>query len=271
MFNRTLLWSITKEARHFLSSEGIEVNSDGDIGDAADFAATCLSVCLSKGNIYWVAGDMSQLIGHVAHQLPDTSFILEDLPAKRGCVMLAEPISNVIGDIYGWCWRVLGDDEQVVLVALTINNARDVCVPIYITCLYPGLSPIANNASLGGDQAAGIATISTARAFWMLSQQQLAACHQQQPHRTIRRQLERSGRVVSDVTVVTLRRIHHGDGVSSETSSVSWSQRWLVSGHVRQQWMPKMGVHRSQWINAYVKGPEDKPLVLKERRYKLVR
>ena len=47
--------------------------------------------------------------------------------------------------------------------------------------------------------------------------------------------------------------------------SVSWSHRWLVNGHWRNQWLPSRAAHRLQWIAGYVKGPASKPLVVKDR------
>jgi len=34
----------------------------------------------------------------------------------------------------------------------------------------------------------------------------------------------------------------------------------------RNQWYPSLSQHRQKWISPYVKGPEDKPLVVRPRR-----
>jgi len=62
------------------------------------------------------------------------------------------------------------------------------------------------------------------------------------------------------VHVIRLRRAqsHSGDdGAAGE-----WSRRWIVRGHQRNQWYPSTMTHRPRWIPSYIKGPEDKPLVL---------
>ena len=80
---------------------------------------------------------------------------------------------------------------------------------------------------------------------------------------------KRNGRLAmpSDLVVVRLRRLStavedtdtpHGDGPD-------YSHQWLVGGHWRNQWLPSRAAHRLQWISPYVKGPADKPLVVKER------
>lgn len=50
-----------------------------------------------------------------------------------------------------------------------------------------------------------------------------------------------------------------GDG------SPTYSVRWIVSGHFRQQWYPSIGAHRPKYIDSYVKGPADAPLKIGEK------
>ena len=42
--------------------------------------------------------------------------------------------------------------------------------------------------------------------------------------------------------------------------------RWWNSGHFRNQWYPSLGIHKLKWIDAYIKGPEGKPLKRKTYR-----
>jgi hypothetical protein len=49
-----------------------------------------------------------------------------------------------------------------------------------------------------------------------------------------------------------------------------WSHRWVVRGHWREQWYPSEGVHRLIWIEAFVKGPEDRPLIIKDTVFSVV-
>jgi hypothetical protein len=83
--------------------------------------------------------------------------------------------------------------------------------------------------------------------------------------RASRRRLQRSIGDIPTVTVCSLPRppaSHRGDGQGRD-----WSHRWIVSGHWCNHWWPKQQVHKPRWISPYVKGPEDKPLVVKERRF----
>lgn len=56
---------------------------------------------------------------------------------------------------------------------------------------------------------------------------------------------------------------HPGRG--NPGTEVEWSHRWLVRGHWRQQWYASEGVHRAIYINPHIKGPEDKPLIVRDK------
>jgi len=100
-------------------------------------------------------------------------------------------------------------------------------------------------------------------ATWTIMQQTLAALEPSAADRAERRRCARAG-VPSDLVIVQLRRRQHRDAPEGE-QGVEWSHRWVVDGHWRNQWLPSRACHRLQWIAAHLKGPEGKPLLLKER------
>jgi hypothetical protein len=68
------------------------------------------------------------------------------------------------------------------------------------------------------------------------------------------------------LTIVRLRRFApHDEHEDDGASKVDWSHRWMVTGHWRNQWLPSIGAHRLQWISPHIKGPRDRPLVIKQR------
>jgi len=108
-----------------------------------------------------------------------------------------------------------------------------------------------------------------AQAFWRLMSQ-LVPVKERLP-RQARRQRERK-RLIPDVTVIHLRRVRpSGEPVEPGEGSVEWQRQWIVRGHWRNQWYPSIKEHRQIWISPYVKGPEDKPLVLSKRAYEFDR
>jgi len=98
-----------------------------------------------------------------------------------------------------------------------------------------------------------------------LMQQRLAHREHTKPDRATRRRGEAKGFRQREVVVVRLRR-EAGDHVPHESGEASYSHRFIVSGHWRQQWYPSINGHRQIWISPYVKGPEDQPLVVRPRR-----
>lgn len=106
-------------------------------------------------------------------------------------------------------------------------------------------------------------------ALWTLVHQEgIASRVVHEGARATRRRMERAGlpREASQVQVVTLRRLHHSAPAEGEPQGREYSHRWLVQGHWR--WQP-CGPGRTQrrltFVRPHVKGPDDKPLVVRER------
>jgi hypothetical protein len=109
--------------------------------------------------------------------------------------------------------------------------------------------------------------------------------------RGIRRRAERS-LSHSDVRVVMLRRVTHGDAGDGEHREVDWSCTWPVAGHWRhleeydalrhhavvpeapgesQRQVCTVCGKAATWIRPYVKGPDGKPLKVSRTLLKLAR
>jgi len=76
----------------------------------------------------------------------------------------------------------------------------------------------------------------------------------------------------TEVTIVQYRRVETDKEYSGE-SSVEWSHRWIVRGHWR--WQPYKTIDGKDdvkriWIAPFMKGPDDKPLILTDKIYALV-
>jgi hypothetical protein len=78
--------------------------------------------------------------------------------------------------------------------------------------------------------------------------------------RPTRRRHERANEKISpDVRVISLRRLEEDRPKSDELHPVDWQWQWEVSGHWRNQ-PYKDGSFKKIFIEAYIKGPENKPL-----------
>jgi hypothetical protein len=77
-------------------------------------------------------------------------------------------------------------------------------------------------------------------------------------------------RKIDTVTCASLRRHRYLSDAERESEARDYSHRWIVRGHMRNQPIGPRNTEGGQkhlrvWIAPYVKGPEDKPLVLKDR------
>lgn len=85
------------------------------------------------------------------------------------------------------------------------------------------------------------------------------------PRRAARHRAARAGRPVDQIRVIDARRSHHLTPPQSAGEAPAWTHRWIVGGHWRQQpYGPGRVQRRPTWIAPHVKGPDDKPLVVKE-------
>lgn len=117
----------------------------------------------------------------------------------------------------------------------------------------------------------GMQMLQTIHAFFLLCQQKIGMPEPTQATRGVRK---RTGKVlpdrpIPDVRVVTLRRYRDDDDheVDPELRGREYSHRWIVDAFWRRQWYPSEQRHKPKWIAPYVKGPKDKPLILKDKVY----
>ena len=92
--------------------------------------------------------------------------------------------------------------------------------------------------------------------------------------RTTRKQLERETGTDRNTwnapefesNVIVLRHPQRKVERDSDGEPIYHSFRWWNSGHFRNQWYPSLGIHKLKWIDAYIKGPEGKPVKRKTYR-----
>lgn len=111
-------------------------------------------------------------------------------------------------------------------------------------------------------------------ATFLIAQQYIAVRSSQRPTRQVRRRAERMGALpeFGEITYITLRR--NSASVRERETSEGWSgydYRFPVKGYWKHQWYPSKGEHHLIWVEPYIKGPADKPLIIKDKVYRLVR
>lgn len=114
------------------------------------------------------------------------------------------------------------------------------------------------------DNAKAKQSLRQVQCFFRLTMQHIATHNAHAPSRGVRRRAKRYKMPEKNVTVIRLRRpktMREG-----EPSPANYSHRFLVRGFWRNQWFPSLKAHRQIYIHDYIKGPEDKPLRISERR-----
>lgn len=103
--------------------------------------------------------------------------------------------------------------------------------------------------------------------WWLLVKQEMLTISSVAVPRAARRRFERTTDRVMEVPgikVVDLRRKERAArDAAVEAGSVDWTHRWGVRPHWRRQWYPSTQEHRMIFIGFQIRGPEDKPLILK--------
>lgn len=260
-------------------------------------------MALGHSDIYWVSPDMTQMAWAAHKSMPPRPITQEVIPSHHGFVLFQDSLHypDSHGKLIGtravlWSSTVDADTREVgVLLAFYTDTKRDKSDYAY--------------AELQGYQSLGLpelllshitfwpydmsvddylhklkvtdvpgniaAQLQFMLAFWTISQQPLVAMTHRPADRHVRRQLSRKKLEVPDVRVITLRReqaigLEHDP--DPEGHRANYSHRFMVSGHWRHQRVgEKRGQTRLVWVNEYIKGPEDKPLVLKQKIFRVVR
>lgn len=261
--------------------------------------------CTSQSEVYYVSSDMCAVAKAAAESLPDEELRVGDVPASVGFLVFDRPIHTDAdgGTIEGAMWREFDEGYWCSQCdkCIECDPARDRqetpphvrrgvrIYPLARSSLRPNqLFPVvtynnpvhgepehpmeweydtwatdSKHAVVATNDAFNIALI--LRATWTIMQQSLSISVRTQVDRAERRRSIKAG-LRSDVLVVRLRRKSlDGPHEEGREEGVEWSHRWLVSGHWRNQWLPSRVCHRLQWISGHVKGPADKPLVVKDR------
>jgi hypothetical protein len=152
----------------------------------------------------------------------------------------------------------------------TARRARAILPPLTVDNEYAGAwrpdgAPVDSYLLHGGEGQDGTARWARLvfAAFQLAVQQNLAESQPQATPRPERRRTQRAGLPPRDVRIIRLRRAVTAAREAEQQggSGRDWQHRWVVRGHWRNHWYPKMQDHRPKWIAPYLKGPDGAPLI----------
>jgi len=276
---------------------GADLNRVTKDFDLLNFVSNLCST-LWQADTVFITTDMMHLLLQAAHDLPqNVVFEKESMLSPRGFVLFEEPIDGIDRNgrkvtMHAMAWvldRVRNDaDESNPLETIIIyyftdptdfndefneqyiaNCARDgvPVPPLVLAHLYPCRigEPMPDYTVQGSELVVGIVKLFVA--MQLLAQQKIGAPIRLDPDRASRKRFAREfpNEPQRFITLITLRRksVKKDD---EEPQKIEWSRRWVVSGHWRRQYYSKTKTHSWVYIYEHIKGPEDKPLIITERR-----
>lgn len=247
----------------------------------------------------FIAAEMSDLIDAARETFKPEAFVETDVLTDNGFVYFEKPLalidrSKKTVSLGAFSWQpIVSSDED--------DHRRGLAISFYSTAdaewddfhvehrrwmLQVGapkltllhLAPVWFDLDFSGELVDADTGLYTGADSWWkaiqvtlrLMQQTIATRESMQLPRGERRRMERADLLVRPVVVVKLRRSREHKETESE-KNVEWSHRWIVGGHWRNQFFPTLKAHRQVWISPYVKGPDEKPLIVKRHAFELVR
>jgi hypothetical protein len=243
----------------------------------------------------FVAAEMCELVNHAREGFEPEPMLKEDFIVPWGFVYFEEPLyvldrnqkpvsmgafswgpvghslddegygEGVVITFFSSAWAVKDGFHEFHLKAMADFGAPELQI-VHIAPVLFGIDPELESTDENGNPTGAKEWWQTIQTCLRLMQQHISERKAERPPRAARRRAESAGKKETDVMVIRLRRAHveHATG---ETKEIPWSHQWIVNGHWRNHYYPKLKTHRQIWIHPYVKGPEDRPLVYKRRAY----
>jgi hypothetical protein len=288
-------WIRTAEGHRFMLSGYRESVSAFPIENIESGKQMCAAIYgaeeskLLTASPIFVSAEMCELLTAAVEGFAPEPLYATDLIAHTGFVWYETPFTipdrydDLVIRLKGWSWcpmESLSDDGAVKETGLAVTLYSEVpeemttnrypmgVAPIHLSPWWYGMTFDGNEVDLKGNASGAAWWWRITQVTLRLMQQRIAVQHTERPDRPTRREGKRSGFDVSDEREIVVVRLRRERGETSEPSGegANYSHRFIVGGHWRNQWYPSGQIHRQIWISPYVKGPEDKPLVVSPRR-----
>lgn len=268
-----------------------------DSTELAKYAWGEVGLALRDGEVFAVDPDIVDLISSAVGTMPPYPLRMDDAPSQHGFVWL--PDGLVMPDVRGaavfvraMTWTSARNDDTgergyVINVFTDPFDERDSYHDRHMDVMRQGGKKVSSDmrqalhwSIIGqwiwqeGRELPPSESCSEAMwfvaALWRFVHEPYVEHRSILPSKHARRRAARSDVDPDRLRVVRLRKAEHKPARSpgeGEGEGQEWSHRWIVHGHWRNQWYPSIQEHRPKWIPPYVKGPEGKPLIVKDVAY----
>lgn len=263
---------------------------------------------LEAAETYWVSSDMGSLIQHAA---PDPKLLgqklrQEDLPSKSGFLVFDSQV--VFGSasikaltwyrkddqVIFWCWEtkelarrrdgqpLVGDgsfDDEI------FKGTHYIPINQWPWTIGAALEEVGEintewcetEEEMEQERLESIQERQECLAIvyctMLMLGQKIARTEDGRVPRAAAKRAARVGLPNDTVRCITLRReqILGKSGEPDTGQAINYSHRFMVRGHWKPQWYPSLQDHRIIYIAPYIKGPDDKPLIIRDTVYALKR
>ena len=245
----------------------------GEMEEALRFDATAFTAgwtrLLDMAAPYWTSPDMTHLVDQAAEDIPEDMIVFgSDLPDMHGLAYLAAPLNLADVRVDAISWAQVG--SRCALIAYSARHGHDDEIGMQIARTstaghLPLLIPVDFQMIQFGDPLPERMTARFMAAWWHLIQQPLTALPRERASKGDTRRDKRL-RMGDRVTEVRLRS-PKAKYAPDHDPRWQYSHRFLVKGHWRNQ-PYKDGEVRKIYIAPFVKGPADKPLIIRTHTYR---
>jgi hypothetical protein len=246
----------------------------GELPDAAGLREHFLAL-LGDAEPFYVVPMISRFIAGAAVSVPDYPLAEAHVPTPSGWVYFPDGIATTADEsrgvdpaCVGFAWASGHDARsprgylQLAFFTRPRSEVGWACPVVFYAMSWEfGASWI--GAAHRGSQGTWLLAI-VAAFFAFIEQRLLVPSPRPVTNRAKRARLRRALLHEPTVHVVELRRRLYPEHDEGPASSVEWACQWLVRGHWHR-YHTREGLS-PRWVDAYVKGPSDKPLRPPRRR-----
>lgn len=242
----------------------------------AEYLASSLSLSLWRhfiwplehGDTFYMDGHFCRLAKHASETIPsNTEFDASWLQSPAGWLYMEDAFTLPDGAhlrALGWYFDPDADESRVEIVCYReLPDGSFYPLSHHLVPLkgeYLSVIEKAERTQHPDDPGKFVTSVM----YWVyaafhLMAQRMSVTVNQKVDRAVRRRAEKTGETAPEIVkVITLRRMAEARRREAP-DDVNWRWQWEVRGHWRNQFYPSENVHKPVFVEAYIKGPTDKP------------
>jgi hypothetical protein len=243
-----------------------------------------------NGETVFLPAETVAMVHHAAQELPeDEPFSLTDVPFEGACIFLEQPLiyetpeyetlaieaivfarvhesTSAQGEVVGYMSFAFAREQTD-----EVSTARSLVFDIGVTDKPVGDYGAKSLIGFDGDDALTFNLVPFLHSLWhLVATPMMESTHVRPIEPDVRKARKRLA-ARGNVRVIGLRhRPGNASVIAGPSTGRVYTQRWIVRGFWRQQRCGPRGADRKRiWIDSYIKGPSDAPLVIGDKVYKV--